>query len=49
MDVDGGDESNKKMRLRSRSRSMSRSRSRSRPSGEGFKESAQKLKALKIA
>ena len=54
MDVDGGDESNKKMRLKSRSRSMSRSRFHSRPPGEvvpgeGFKDSAQKLKALKIA
>lgn len=54
MDVDGGDDSNKKMRLRSRSRSLSRSRSQSRPPGEvipgeGFKDSAQKLRALKIA
>ncbi|ONK70836.1 uncharacterized protein A4U43_C04F2030 [Asparagus officinalis] len=56
MDVDDGDGSNKKMRIRSRSRSMSmsRSRSRSRPPGEvvpgeGFKDSAQKLTALKIA
>nr|MCL8600393.1 NOGCT domain-containing protein [Proteus mirabilis] len=47
MDVD---QSNKKLRLRS----TSRSRSRSRPPGEvlpgeGFKDSAQKVKALKIA
>ncbi|KAF5748752.1 Nucleolar GTP-binding protein 1 [Tripterygium wilfordii] len=41
-------------KLRTRSRSMSRSRSRSRPPsevvpGEGFKDSAQKVKAIKIA
>ncbi|XP_057774667.1 nucleolar GTP-binding protein 1-like [Salvia miltiorrhiza] len=51
MDVDG-DQQNKKMRLKSRS--MSRSRSKSRPPGEvvpgeGFKDSAQKKKAIKIA
>lgn len=51
MEVDG-DQQNKKMRLRSRS--MSRSRSKSRPPGEvvpgeGFKDSAQKLKAIKIS
>ncbi|KAF5735785.1 Nucleolar GTP-binding protein 1 [Tripterygium wilfordii] len=49
MDVD---QPNKKMRTRSRSMSMSRSRSRP-PSevvpGEGFKDSAQKVKAIKIA
>lgn len=49
MDVDA-DRSNKKLRLRS----TSRSRSRSRPPnevvpGEGFKDSAQKMKALKMA
>lgn len=49
MDVDA-DQSNKKLRLRS----TSRSRSRSRPPnevvpGEGFKDSAQKMKALKMA
>lgn len=54
MDVDGGGDSNKKMRLRSKSMSMSRSRSRSRPPGEvvpgeGYRDSAQKLKAIKIA
>ncbi|CAL9061985.1 unnamed protein product, partial [Musa banksii] len=53
MDVDD-EQSNKKLRTRSRSRSASRSRSKSRPPGEvtpgeGFKDSAQKLKALKIA
>ncbi|KAG9459108.1 hypothetical protein H6P81_003616 [Aristolochia fimbriata] len=51
MDIDS-DQSNKKMRLRSRSLSV-RSRSRSRPPGEvvpgeGFKDSAQKLKAVKL-
>ncbi|KAL6571764.1 hypothetical protein OROHE_002633 [Orobanche hederae] len=49
MEVDG-DQSNKKMRLRSRSVS----RSKSRPlgeivPGEGFKDSAQKTKAIKLA
>ncbi|KAK9273208.1 hypothetical protein L1049_018015 [Liquidambar formosana] len=53
MDMDV-DQPNKKLRMRSRSLSMSRSRSRSRPPGEvvpgeGFKDSAQKVKALKIA
>lgn len=52
MDIDDGN-ANKKLRTRSRSRSMSRSRSLSRPPGEvvpgeGFKDSAQKLKALKL-
>ncbi|KAK9113472.1 hypothetical protein Syun_020269 [Stephania yunnanensis] len=50
MDVDG-DQPRKKLRLRSQS--ISRSRSRSRPPsevvpGEGFKDSAQKVKAMKI-
>ncbi|KAK9090150.1 hypothetical protein Sjap_023327 [Stephania japonica] len=50
MDVDG-DQPRKKLRLRSQS--ISRSRSRSRPPsevipGEGFKDSAQKVKAIKI-
>ncbi|KAA8533100.1 hypothetical protein F0562_033367 [Nyssa sinensis] len=49
MDVDG-DQPNKKLRMRS----TSRSRSRSRPPGEvvpgeGFRDSAQKVKALKLA
>ncbi|GMN26355.1 hypothetical protein TIFTF001_001273 [Ficus carica] len=53
MDVDT-DTPNKKLRARSRSLSMSRSRSRSRPPtevvpGEGFKDSTQKSKAIKIA
>ncbi|KAH6754897.1 Nucleolar GTP-binding protein [Perilla frutescens var. hirtella] len=52
MEVDG-DHQNKKLRMRSRSMSMSRSRSRP-PSGElvpgeGFKDTAQKKKAIKIA
>ncbi|KAJ6821334.1 uncharacterized protein M6B38_392825 [Iris pallida] len=53
MDIDGGENPSKKLRMRSRS--MSRSRSQSRPPpgeivpGEGFKDSAQKLKAIKIA
>ncbi|KAL5987705.1 hypothetical protein ACLOJK_035456 [Asimina triloba] len=51
MEVDG-DQPNKK--LRARSRSLSRLRSQSRPPsevipGEGFRDSAQKVKALKIA
>ncbi|OVA00493.1 GTP binding domain [Macleaya cordata] len=50
MDVD--DQANKKLRLRSQSRP--RSRSRSRPPGEvvpgeGFKDSIQKVKAIKLA
>ncbi|XP_073302803.1 nucleolar GTP-binding protein 1-like [Primulina huaijiensis] len=50
MDVDG-DQPNKKMRL---SRSLSRSRSKSQPPGEvvpgeGFKDTAQKQKAIKMA
>lgn len=55
MDVDMDmDTPNKKLRTRSRSLSMSRSRSRSRPPtevvpGEGFKDSIQKGKALKLA
>ncbi|KAH6770740.1 Nucleolar GTP-binding protein [Perilla frutescens var. hirtella] len=52
MEVDG-DHQSKKLRMRSRSMSMSRSRSRP-PSGElvpgeGFKDTAQKKKAIKIA
>ncbi|XP_068662794.1 nucleolar GTP-binding protein 1-like [Aristolochia californica] len=52
MDIDN-DQSNKKMRMRSRSISMPRSRSRSRPPGEvvpgeGYKDSAQKIKAFKL-
>ncbi|CAK7331020.1 unnamed protein product [Dovyalis caffra] len=52
MDMDV-DQPNKKLRLRSTSQSRSRSRSRSRPPGEvvpgeGFKDSAQKSKALKL-
>lgn len=53
MDVDD-DGDNKKMRVRSKSRSMSESRSRSRPPvgelvpGEGYKDSAQKVKAFKM-
>ncbi|XP_073054329.1 nucleolar GTP-binding protein 1-like [Primulina eburnea] len=51
MDVDD-DQPNKKMRLNSRS--LSRSRSKSRPPGEvvpgeGFKDTAQKKKAIKLA
>ncbi|KAJ8498343.1 hypothetical protein OPV22_008895 [Ensete ventricosum] len=47
MDID--DElSNKKLRTRSRSRSKSRPPGEVTP-GEGFKDSAQKLKAIKIA
>ncbi|PIN13153.1 GTP-binding protein CRFG/NOG1 (ODN superfamily) [Handroanthus impetiginosus] len=51
MEVDG-DQPNKKLRLRSRS--VSRSRSKSRPPaevvpGEGFKDTAQKKKAIKMA
>ncbi|XP_058088720.1 nucleolar GTP-binding protein 1-like [Magnolia sinica] len=53
MDMDI-DQPNKKLRARSRSLSRSRSRSQSRPPsevipGEGFRDSAQKVKALKIA
>ncbi|XP_077215397.1 nucleolar GTP-binding protein 1-like [Tasmannia lanceolata] len=54
MDMDT-DQSNKKLRMRSRSQSLSRSRSQSRRPpgevvpGEGFKDSAQKLKAVKLA
>ncbi|WOL19213.1 hypothetical protein Cni_G28010 [Canna indica] len=53
MDIDN-DQSNKKLRAMSRSRSASRSRSKSRPPGEvtpgeGFKDSTQKQKAIKIA
>ena len=53
MDMDV-DRPNKMLRARSRSLSMSRSRSRSRPPsevvpGEGFKDSAQKVKAHKLA
>ncbi|XWS52519.1 hypothetical protein CRYUN_Cryun11dG0077500 [Craigia yunnanensis] len=53
MDMDV-DRPNKMLRVRSRSLSMSRSRSRSRPPselvpGEGFKDSAQKVKAHKLA
>ncbi|KAL6523773.1 hypothetical protein OROGR_017376 [Orobanche gracilis] len=50
MEVDG-DKSNKKMRLRSRSRSVSRSKSRP-PGvvpGEGFRDPAQKAKAIEMA
>ncbi|KAL5566646.1 hypothetical protein UlMin_029810 [Ulmus minor] len=52
MDMDA-DTPSKKLRARSRSLSMSRSRSRSRPPtevvpGEGFKDNAQKSKAVKI-
>ncbi|GFP96166.1 nucleolar GTP-binding protein 1 [Phtheirospermum japonicum] len=48
MDVDGdGDRSNKKMRLRSTSRSKSRPPGEVVP-GEGFRDSAQKLKAIKL-
>ncbi|KAL8111891.1 nucleolar GTP-binding protein 1-like [Apium graveolens] len=49
MDVDG-EHSNKKMRLRStsRSRSMSRPPNEVVP-GEGYKDSAQKMKAIKLA
>ncbi|XP_020111524.1 nucleolar GTP-binding protein 1 [Ananas comosus] len=48
MDVDG-EQANKKLRLRSRSRSRSKSRPPGEVSpGEGFKDSAQKLKAIKI-
>ncbi|KAH7687211.1 Nucleolar GTP-binding protein 1 [Dioscorea alata] len=46
MDIDT-EQSNKKLRSRSRSRSLSRPPSEVAP-GEGFKDSAQKLKALKI-
>ncbi|XP_073001246.1 nucleolar GTP-binding protein 1-like [Typha latifolia] len=46
MDIDG-EQSRKKLRMRSRSRSTSRPPSEVTP-GEGFKDSAQKLKALKI-
>ncbi|KAG7645795.1 P-loop containing nucleoside triphosphate hydrolase [Arabidopsis thaliana x Arabidopsis arenosa] len=56
MDVDVNDDEQhkkKKMCLRSKSRSLSRSRSVSRPPhevvpGEGFKDSSQKIKAIKI-
>ncbi|XP_022731074.1 nucleolar GTP-binding protein 1-like [Durio zibethinus] len=53
MDMDV-DQPNKMLRVRSRSLSMSRSRSRSQPPievapGEGFKDSAQKVKAHKLA
>ncbi|XWS28299.1 hypothetical protein CRYUN_Cryun25bG0055900 [Craigia yunnanensis] len=53
MDMDV-DRPNKMLRVRSRSLSISRSRSRSRPPsevvpGEGFKDSAQKVKAHKLA
>ncbi|KAL6552874.1 hypothetical protein OROHE_008238 [Orobanche hederae] len=50
MEVDG-DKSNKKMRLRSRSRSVSRSKSRPPGvvSGEGFRDPAQKAKAIEMA
>lgn len=49
MDIDG-EQSSKKLRMRSRSRSRSKSRPPGEVSpGEGFKDSAQKLKAIKIA
>ncbi|KAG9445421.1 hypothetical protein H6P81_016761 [Aristolochia fimbriata] len=52
MDIDS-ERSNKKKKMRSSSLSMARSRSRSRPPGEvvpgeGFKDSAQKIKAVKL-
>ncbi|CAN8311247.1 unnamed protein product [Cochlearia groenlandica] len=55
MDVDDEQQSNKKQRVRSKSRSMSISRSQSRPPahevvpGEGFKDTNQKKKAIKIS
>jgi len=55
MDVDDEQQSNKKQRVRSKSRAMSISRSQSRPPahevvpGEGFKDSTQKLSAIKIS
>lgn len=49
MDIDG-EQSSKKLRTRSRSRSRSKSRPPGEVTpGEGFKDSAQKLKAFKIA
>ncbi|KAG8653076.1 nucleolar GTP-binding protein 1 [Manihot esculenta] len=49
MDMDV-DQQNKKLRMKSRSRSRSKSRPPSEVApGEGFKDSAQKVKALKIA
>ncbi|GLT60475.1 hypothetical protein SLA2020_332390 [Shorea laevis] len=49
MDVDV-DQSSKKLRLRSRSRSRSKSRPPSEVvPGEGFKDTKQKVKALKLA
>ncbi|KAJ9139683.1 hypothetical protein P3X46_030393 [Hevea brasiliensis] len=49
MDMDV-DQQNKKLRMRSRSRSRSKSRPPSEVApGEGFKDSAQKVKALKLA
>ncbi|CAE5957083.1 unnamed protein product [Arabidopsis arenosa] len=53
VDVNDDEQQKKKMCLRSKSRSLSRSRSVSRPPhevlpGEGFKDSAQKIKAIKI-